>query len=222
MGRGKGNRKSSSGRPSKSARRREALAVLDLAEELAGLPPALVAELPADGEIRHLVREARPLAGGARKRLVKFLAKRLRGMDTAPLLAFVASRRGSRLQERERHQRLERLRDHLLAEAAGLLAGDPDDPLVDHGFAPQPDTNWPSPALAAIEAALPGVDTGELRRLALAHARSRNKTHSRQIFRLLAAADERLRLRQAMAEESVVGQGAATSPRRKDQTQETS
>jgi len=196
MGRGKGNRKSGALRPSKSARKRDALAVLELVEELIGLPATLVAELPADEEIRHLIREAQPLSGGARKRLVKFIAKQLRAGDTAPLFTFVAERRGSRLQEKQRLHRLERLRDDLVSEVIALLAE------VEAEEEETLDPEWPSPVLAAIDAALPGIDTGELRRLALAYARSRKKVHSRQIFRPLAAADERLRLQQTLVEET--------------------
>ena len=198
MGRGKGNRKSGTLRPSKSARKRDALAVFELVEELAELPPSLVTELPVEEDLRRLIQEIQPLRGGARKRLSKFIAKRLRSLDTTPLLAFVAERRGSRLQEKQRFHRLERPRDELLNEAIGLLAEDAAEPLVDADALPEPDPNWPSPAIKAIDAALPGVDTNELRRLALAYARNRKKAYSRQIFRLLAAADERLRLQQSV------------------------
>ncbi len=167
--------------PSKSEKKRQAAAILEVVEELAALPPALIADLPADTEIRALVLEVRDLRGGARKRLLKFIAKRLRAADPAPLLDFLAERRGSLLKDKERFHRLERLRDDLVREAIAAMEEETGD-------------DWPSPALDAIGQTFPSVDTQELRRLAARYARSRKKAHSRQIFRLLQAAEERLRL----------------------------
>ena len=74
--------------PSRSMERREALAVLALAEELAGMSAAQLDRIPLEESLREAIDEARRITSHiARKRGVQTLAKRLRREDEDVLLA---------------------------------------------------------------------------------------------------------------------------------------
>ena len=113
--------------PSRSERRREALDVLKLAEQLVQLSRAQLARLPVPAAALAQVLEAQKItAHGARKRQVGFLAKQLRREDDADLEALreaiLASGEGARRETLALH-RVERWRDRLLAEGgAGIEA----------------------------------------------------------------------------------------------------
>ena len=74
--------------PSRSQQRRQALGVLELAEQLAGLTPTQLARLPIpDSQQPHLEQTRRITAHGARKRQLAFLAKQMRREDDDTLEA---------------------------------------------------------------------------------------------------------------------------------------
>ncbi|GAB3727689.1 ribosome biogenesis factor YjgA [Luteimonas pelagia] len=74
--------------PSRSQQRREALEVLELAEQLASLTDAQLAKLPVPDAVLPHVREARRITSHiARKRQMAFLAKQLRREDDEALEA---------------------------------------------------------------------------------------------------------------------------------------
>ena len=74
--------------PSRSMERREALAVLALAEELAGMSAAQLDRIPLEESLREAIDDARRITSHiARKRGVQTLAKRLRREDEDVLLA---------------------------------------------------------------------------------------------------------------------------------------
>jgi ribosome-associated protein len=122
--------------PSRSERRREALDVLKLAEELVALSPAQLARLPIpETVLAHVLDTQRITAHGARKRQLGFLAKQMRREDDAELdalrEALIASGDAARRATLELH-RVERWRDRLLAEgAAGIEALRHDHPTAD-------------------------------------------------------------------------------------------
>ncbi len=112
--------------PSRSERRREALDVLKLAEQLTSLSRAQLARLPVpEAALAHVHEAQRITAHGARKRQVGFLAKQLRREDDADLEALrealIASGEGAKREALELH-RIERWRDRLLAEGAPAIA----------------------------------------------------------------------------------------------------
>ena len=73
--------------PSKSQRKRDAQALLDLARQLAALPGVRFDALSLPDELAEALREARALRpGGARKRQLKFVAKLLRNGTADPAL----------------------------------------------------------------------------------------------------------------------------------------
>ncbi|HEY7872274.1 MAG TPA: ribosome biogenesis factor YjgA [Rudaea sp.] len=112
-------------RPSRSQRRREALDVLKLAQQLAVLSDAQLAPLPLDDDLRAEVRRTRAVKQQiARKRAEQFLAKQLRKLDDAQLEAIRAAlehdREHTRRETASLH-RIEQWRDRLIGEGDTAL-----------------------------------------------------------------------------------------------------
>lgn len=111
--------------PSRSQRRRDALAVFDLAERLVALSDAQLAQLPLDDELRDEVEKTRRITRQiARKRQIQYLAKVMRRReDELPALraALDHDREVSRRETAELH-RLEEWRDRLTDEGDEALA----------------------------------------------------------------------------------------------------
>ncbi len=172
---------------SRSEQKRRVKRLEELAEELASLPAAVLDSLPAGEELRGQLQEAAGLKhDGARKRLIKHITKLLREEDSPePLYQFLAGRKGDALLRKKRQHELEHLRDALIEEAiaAQQRARERQEDFSE---------NWRSPLAAEIAAKLPSADAGELARLAFFFAVSRNPRHSRELFRILRAAQEQL------------------------------
>ncbi len=133
------------------------------------------------------VRFSRQLKGGALKRQIKYLAKLLKQEPLDEVLRLLAFQKGSKLQENKLHHQAERLRDAIINEAL-----DARDESVRAGVALEMD--WPSEAIDSAVQLYPELDEAELRRSAHQYVRSRNRVHSRELFRLLRAAAEKQRL----------------------------
>ncbi len=172
---------------SRTEKKRRAKSIEQLAAELLDLPPTEISRLPASSEICQMVTEGRTLAGGARKRQMKFIAKILRHTDYDPLFDFLAEKKGSALKKKRAFHQLERLRDDLINDAILALEDNEEDHMP---------AGWPSPALAEIRRLFDDIDLRELRRLAERYARTRKPVHSREIFRQLHAASQRRQFRQ--------------------------
>jgi ribosome-associated protein len=112
--------------PSRSQRRRDALAVFDLAERLVNLSETQLSQLPLDDELRDAVMHARRITQQiARKREIQFLAKQMRRRGDEELDAVRASlehdRELSRRETAELH-RLEDWRERLIEEGDDALS----------------------------------------------------------------------------------------------------
>lgn len=114
--------------PSRSARRREALDVLALAQQLVELDPGRLAKLPLGGHLLPFIAQARRITSHiARKREIAFLAKQLRREDDDALDALRdaldTDGEAARLETARLH-RAEQWRERLLGEdgAAALSA----------------------------------------------------------------------------------------------------
>jgi ribosome-associated protein len=167
---------------SRSEQKRRIKQIEILAEELASFSSALVEQLPVSLEIRGLLHEAAALGpNGARKRHIKYITKLLREEALEPLYAFVSERKGKELENKKEQHEIEYLRDSLIDEAitSRRQAKAQQEEFTEH---------WPSRCIEEITAQLPGVDVQELRRLSFLFAMSRNKRYSRELFRLLEAA----------------------------------
>lgn len=102
---------------SKSQRRREALEVKSLANQLIGLPAARLARVPLDDDVRIEIDRARNIRSHvARKRQLQFVAKLLRRSDAEPILEALEGFENEARQLNARHHRSEAWRDLLLSE----------------------------------------------------------------------------------------------------------
>ena len=121
--------------PSRSAQRRAALDVLELAERLVELTAAQLERLPVPEDVLPHIRDTQRITSyGARKRQLAFLAKQMRRQDDEALEAIrdAMSKDGDAARrETAAMHRIEALRDALLGEdgdaaMTDLLAAHPD------------------------------------------------------------------------------------------------
>ncbi|HWG09949.1 MAG TPA: ribosome biogenesis factor YjgA [Rhodanobacteraceae bacterium] len=112
-------------RPSRSARRRDALDVLALAKQLTELPPGRLEKLELPGEVREEIANVRRIGSHiAHKRQLAHLAKLMRRHDEetfAAARAHLANDREHGAREAAATHRLEALRERLLAEGDAAL-----------------------------------------------------------------------------------------------------
>jgi ribosome-associated protein len=126
------------GRPSRSARRREALDVLAFARRLSELPPARIAKLDLPDDVREELAEVqRTPSHIAHKRQLAHLAKLMRAHDEgdfAPARAALDHDRASNARETAALHHVEALRERLLGDDgdAELTAFIDAHPGVDH------------------------------------------------------------------------------------------
>lgn len=112
--------------PTRTQQRRDALAVLALANQLLELPPSKLAklELPEDVE-REIANTRRITAHIARKRQLAFLAKIMRRHDTSVfdgVRAALGENRDRQRQETAAMHRLEATRDRLIADPDNAMS----------------------------------------------------------------------------------------------------
>jgi ribosome-associated protein len=179
---------------SRSEQKRRIKQVEELVQELAALPASLLGELSVDEEVRQLLLEVANLKAGARKRQVKYITKLLRDESNEELYAFLQKRKGTALQKKKQFHEVEYLRDILIEEAITARRA----AKAEHMELTE---DWSSQVVRDIAADLPSVDQHELHRLAFLFAMTRSKQHSREIFRLLQAAQEREAMSRKMAKE---------------------
>lgn len=107
-------------RPSRSARRREALDVLAFARQLSELPPARIDKLGLPGDVREELAELqRTPSHIAHKRQLAHLAKLMRAHDErefAPARAALANDRAANARETAALHHVEALRERLLGD----------------------------------------------------------------------------------------------------------
>ena len=156
--------------PSRSALKRAAKAVEELAERLAELSPSRLARLSPPREIAAELKLVTKAAGhgGARKRQVKHLAGLLRREPdwTETLREFLEGTDARHYQEQQRFHQLEALRDRLCDPAA-----------------------FPA-ALEEARTLFPAVDGDQLSHLSASFRSSGDKRAFREIFQLLKAVSE--------------------------------
>jgi ribosome-associated protein len=106
--------------PSRSAQRRAALDVLELAEQLVGMTVAQLERLPIADELMPHIRDTQRIGSyGARKRQIAFLAKQMRRQDDDALEAIrdaLGKDGEAARKEAAAMHRIEALRDTLLGE----------------------------------------------------------------------------------------------------------
>ncbi|NLV23507.1 MAG: DUF615 domain-containing protein [Deltaproteobacteria bacterium] len=150
--------------PSRSALKRAAKAVEELAERLTGLFSAQLSRLSPPEDVAVELRLVAKAAGhGARKRQIKHLAALMRSKPewTAKLQEFLDGNDERHHEEQKRFQQLETLRDRLCDKEACAAA------------------------LAEVGRLYPAADRHLLSRLAASVHTSQDKRAFREIFRLL-------------------------------------
>jgi ribosome-associated protein len=110
------------GRPSKSARKREAAAAQDLGERLIGLKESdLVAlELP-EKLLDAILLAKRITARGGLARQRQYIGKLMRDLDVAPIEAALGAKSRATAIDAEKHKRIETWRSRLLIEGPAAL-----------------------------------------------------------------------------------------------------
>jgi ribosome-associated protein len=111
------------GRPSKSARKREAHAAQELGEALVSLRESELEALALPEALRDAIRAARRInSRGAALRQRQYIGKLMRDVDPAPIRAALSARSALDAQETERFKRAESWRERLLTQGPEALA----------------------------------------------------------------------------------------------------
>jgi ribosome-associated protein len=154
--------------PSRSALKREADAIFELARELVALTPTQLARVPLDEGLLAQIAQCHKVGSHiAHRRELMFLAKQLRKReDELPAIrAAVDVPKEERQRETAQLHRIERWRDRLIDEGDG--------------------------ALEALLGEYPGIDRQEMRQLIRAaredRARPQSRGHYRALFQALKA-----------------------------------
>jgi len=166
---------------SKSERKRLFKQVEQLAFELAELSDNDLKGFPGESEAREAIIDCRGLKGGARKRQIKYLAKILGQHQLDEVYTYMAARKGSTLKDNTILHHAERWRDVLINEAMDLR-----EECLRNQIPFEP--GYPGELVAEVVRELPELDEADLRRCAYQYARTRNKTHFRELFRMIKAA----------------------------------
>ncbi len=171
-------------RISRSEQKRLFKQVEDLAVELVELTSKDLKKLPGSEAVTSEILNCRDLSGGARKRQIKYLAKILRQEETLEeIYGYLQSRKGSALKENQLFHEAERWRDTIVNEAMEIYERCRRDQIT---FEP----DYRSPLIAEALMHFSGLDEMDLRRCTYQYVRTRNKTHYRELFRMIKAAVE--------------------------------
>lgn len=123
------------------------------------------------------------VAGGARKRQIKYLAKVMRRYSLEEIYSFMQARKGSALKSKQLFHRAEHWRDVLINEAVEMRE--------ESRRNQQPfELQWQSELIPELLEELPGIDENDLRRALHQYGRSRNRVYYKEVFRMIKAAVE--------------------------------
>jgi ribosome-associated protein len=109
-------------KPSKSARKREQLALQDLGEQLIGLTEAERASFSFDERLDAAIRDARKIkTHGALRRQKQLIGKLMRNVDAAPIRAQLARLRADETHSKYQFATAEKWRDRIISEGSTAL-----------------------------------------------------------------------------------------------------
>lgn len=174
---------------SRTEKKRLAKQVEKLSSELVKLSAQDIQKLPCEKSLRTEIADAKTMKAGSKKRQIKFIAKELRNSPefTQPLLDFLETKKGSALKQKREFHMLERYRDDIINEAIhDYEEKQRDEEILLH-------KEWESPTIDYVIEKFPDLDIFDLKKAAIRYAMTRKPAHSREIFRMLKAAAERLR-----------------------------
>lgn len=121
----------SRGRPSKSARKRQAEFLQQLGVDLSALPASEIATLDLPDKLQTALLDLKRVPGhGAQLRQRQFIGKLMRSIDAEPLIARLEAKRSAHDADVRHFQKAERWRDRLLSDPAAL-----EDLLAEHASA---------------------------------------------------------------------------------------
>jgi ribosome-associated protein len=110
------------GRPSKSARKREAAEAKDLGKSLIELKESDLRALNLDERLFDAILAAQKITSrGGLARQRQYIGKLMRDVDTAPIEAALTSRAKHQVVDAEKHKRIESWRARLLTEGKDAL-----------------------------------------------------------------------------------------------------
>lgn len=110
------------GRPSKSARKREADAAQDLGTKLIALKEADLRAMNLDEKLLDAILLAKRITSrGGLARQRQYIGKLMRDVDSAPIEAALAARSKHQVVDAEKHKRIETWRARLLNEGPAAL-----------------------------------------------------------------------------------------------------
>lgn len=109
-------------RPSKSALKREMLALQELGSALVGLSEGSLALIPIEGELAEAIHTARRIKSreGLRRQM-QFIGKLMRKVDTSAIAAAYTDLQQGRRQFNQQFHELEQLRDELVARGTEAM-----------------------------------------------------------------------------------------------------
>ncbi|MEN8189972.1 MAG: ribosome biogenesis factor YjgA [Thermodesulfobacteriota bacterium] len=172
---------------SRSEQKRRHKQVGALAEELTALSDKDLKTLEFEDEILDEIKTVRTVKGGARKRQVKYLAKLLHTIELDPVYEFLKRRKGSQLKDNQQFHEAERLRDAVINEALAVHQ--------QYRVANQTwDLDYPSELIPQAGRDYRFLDPDQLRKSTYQYAKTRNKVHYRELFRMIKAAIEQQKL----------------------------
>lgn len=109
-------------RPSKTQLKREATELQKLGERLVDLPGSQLNRLDLNADLQHAVEEARRTRShGARRRQMQHIGKLMRDVDVEPIHSFFHDLDHGQKKDARAFQRLELLRDKLIAGDNDLI-----------------------------------------------------------------------------------------------------
>jgi len=110
------------GRPSKSARKREAVAAQDLGERLIALKESDLVALALPERLHEAILLAKRItARGGLARQRQYIGKLMRDIDAAPIEAALGAKSRATALDAEKHKRIEAWRARLLVEGPAAL-----------------------------------------------------------------------------------------------------
>ncbi len=168
---------------SRSEKKRIYKQVEELAREVADLSDKDLKSFPGGPVIHEEIIATRGLKSGSKKRQIKYLAKLLRQGPIDEIYLYVTKRKGSNLHEKKQHHAAERMRDTLINEAMEAQQ--------DYLQRQVPfELNWPSGYIEQLTNEYLSLKENEIRTVIQQYVVTHNKTHYRELFRMMKAAVE--------------------------------
>ncbi len=168
---------------SRSEKKRIYKQVEELAREISTLSDRDLKSFPGGPVLHEEIVATRGLKAGAKKRQIKYLAKLLRQGPIDEVYLFVTKRKGSDLHAKKQHHAAERMRDTLINEAMEAQQ--------EYQARQLPfDLDWHSHYIDQLVEEYPGLKEVEIRTVIQQYVVTHNKSHYRELFRMMKAAVE--------------------------------